>query len=307
MIRPTPPDKKQPPPSLKARHHRPGGFRGRHAAEISDLKSKVRQESAARRKTETKLKRSERFHAASLKESARLQEQLRRLSHQILFAQEEERKRISRELHDEVTGTLTGIKLELNALEAKAAGNQDVKEKIARTQQRVQEAVETIHRFARELRPATLDDLGLIPALHSFCKALSKETGLQIQLSAFRAVEELDDARKTALYRITQEALGNVAKHAQAAKVSVTLSHQGAEVRLSIEDDGKGFQPARHLGTKTPRRLGLLGMRERAEMVGGSFTVTSAPGSGTSIVTVIPSGRVRPKNADEAMPRGNGQ
>ena len=150
-----------------------------------------------------------------------------------------------------------------------------------------------VHRFARELRPPLLDDLGLTPALHSYVKSFTKQTRIPIHVTAFAAVEQLDSDKRTVLYRIAQEALANVAKHAEASLVEVSIQRLQKVVRMEIHDNGKSFQVQRVLFAKRITRLGLLGMRERAEMVGGSFTVESSPGKGTTIRTEIPFGNGR--------------
>jgi signal transduction histidine kinase len=235
------------------------------------------------------LRKSENHYAQLFEESARLQEQLRNLSHQILSAQENERKKISRELHDQIAATLTGINIELNALRFEvSANNKPLQRKIAATQQLIQNSVELIHDFARELRPATLDDLGLIPALHSFTKSLSKQTGIRIDLTLFGAVEHLENEKRTVLYRVTQEALTNVARHARANKVEVSIGKLDNAVALRVSDDGKSFRVAHRLNGKSHKRLGVLGMRERVEMVGGTFKIESSPGNGTTVSALIP-------------------
>jgi signal transduction histidine kinase len=216
-----------------------------------------------------------------------MQAQLRLLSRQVLSTQEEERKKISRELHDVIAQTLTGINLRLAAL--KQEGNTlGLARSIARTQQLVQESVDIVHRFARKLRPAVLDDLGLIPALHTFMKQFRAETGMRVSLAADAAVEELNGDKRTVLYRVAQEALTNVARHAQASQVDVKLGKLDGTVCIRISDDGKGFQTELTVRGKKDERLGLLGMRERLETVGGKFTVTSAPGKGTTILAQVP-------------------
>jgi signal transduction histidine kinase len=261
----------------------------RRTAELAASNKELRKEIQRRAKIETALRQSERLHNRLLEESTRLQEQLRYLSHQILSAQEEERKKISRELHDQIAAALTGISLQLNDLKGEVSGSNDaLTRKIATTQQLVQNSVEVIHRFARELRPTTLDDLGLIPALHSLTKTLSKQIGIRIALTIFAAVEEIDIAKRTVLYRVAQEALTNVAKHAGASKIDVIIIKRGDMVRLTVKDDGKSFNVERLLYNDKNRRLGLLGMRERVEMVGGQFTVDSERGKGTSVHASIP-------------------
>lgn len=258
-------------------------------AELASSKRDLLQEIARRAEIELALKKNERHYRQLLEESVRLQEQLRYLSHQILSTQEEERKRISRELHDHIAGTLTGINMELANLKLEAAGNDEsLERKIANTQRLVLHSVDVIHEFARDLRPTTLDDLGLIPALHSFTKALSKQTGLQVRMKVYAAVEELDNQKRTVLYRVTQEALTNVAKHAKASQVDVSIKKTGDEVALAVHDDGKSFPVEQILHNPKNRRLGLLGMRERVEMVGGRFSVHSARGQGTTVSASIP-------------------
>jgi signal transduction histidine kinase len=184
---------------------------------------------------------------------------------------------------------LTSINVRLGALKNQAAlSTTGLDRSIARTQQLVKHSVNVVHRFARELRPAVLDDLGLIPALHTFMKHFRAETGIRVSLSAFAAVEQVNGDKRTVLYRVAQEALTNVARHAQASQAEVKIQKLDGAVCMTIKDDGQGFQEGRVLHAKKSKRLGLLGMRERLEMVGGSFTITSVPGKGTTILAQIP-------------------
>ena len=210
-------------------------------------------------------------------------------------AQEDERKRISRELHDVIAQTLTGINIRLAALKKEAALNsRHLDRDIGRTQRLVEKSVNIVHDFARELRPAVLDDLGLIPALHSFVKLFSKRTGLHVDLTAFAGVEKLDINKRTMLYRVAQEALTNVSRHAQASRAEVSIEQLPASIGMKIHDNGKSFNVDGILKTKGKKRLGLLGMRERVEMVGGTFGIESAPGKGTTIQVEIPFGKLPP-------------
>ena len=162
-------------------------------------------------------KKSEQHYGRLVERSRRMQEHLRRLSHEILPAQEEERKKISRELHDEIGQTLTAINVKLATLKNEATANTaGLKKKIASTQRLVERSMDTVHRFARELRPPLLDDLGLIPALQSSMKDFTKRTRIPVHFTAFAAVERLHSDKRTVLYRVAQEAFTNVAKHAQA-------------------------------------------------------------------------------------------
>jgi len=211
-----------------------------------------------------------------LLESQDMQKKMRRLTHQILTAQEEERKKISRELHDDVVQTLVGINVELATLVyGNASGVRELKDKIARTQRLVEKSVDAVHRFARELRPAVLDDLGLIPALHAFCVNLAERKRIKIKLTAFGGVEALESDRRTVLFRVAQEELTNVARHARATRVKLAIRRIPGAIRLEIADNGKSFPVKKILLAKNNRRLGLVGMKERVEMVGGNLTIES--------------------------------
>ena len=218
-----------------------------------------------------------------------MQERLRHLSRQLLLTQEEERKRISRELHDEIVQTLVGINVHLASLTVVGFFNlKDLRKKITRTQRLVEKSVDIVHRFARELRPTVLDDLGLIPALQSFIKNFTKETKIRVHFTAFAGVEQLNGTQRTVLYRVAQSALANVHKHAHASDVKVSIQKLRDAIRLEIHDNGKSFDLERVLFAKRHKRLGLLGSRERVEMIGGKFGVESAPGQGTAISAEIP-------------------
>jgi signal transduction histidine kinase len=220
-----------------------------------------------------------------------MQKQLRHLSHEILKAQEDERKKISRELHDEISQILTGINVRLAALSIESATNAgNINQKIASAQRLVERSVATVHRFARELRPAMLDDLGLIPALTAHLKEVRKRTGLHIHLTAPKAetVDVVDSLKRTVLYRIAQEAIKNVAKHAQASLVNVSVQLGPDHILLEVTDNGKSFSVSSVLANRRRRRLGLIGMRERAEMVGGTFGIESVAGKGTTVRVRIP-------------------
>jgi signal transduction histidine kinase len=217
-----------------------------------------------------------------------MQKKLRLLTRQILIAQEEERKQISRELHDEVVQSLVGINIALATLTQGDASDATVlKERIARTQRVVEGAVDAVHRFARELRPAVLDDLGLIPALRAFSKELSAQHALRIQLNAFSSVERLNNEQRTILFRVATEALTNVAKHAHATRVTLDITKLPGAIRMEIRDNGKSFAASR-LQKSSTRRLGIVGMRERVEMIGGTLEIEAKPGKGTTVRAEIP-------------------
>jgi len=251
---------------------------------------RLEKEIVRRKAGEESLKQSERHLSQSLEQARHHQEKLRQLTHQVLHAQEEERKRISRELHDVIAQTLSGINVQLAALKREVSLNtKSLDHNIAHTQRLVEISVAIVHQFARDLRPAVLDDLGLIPALLSYLNDFTARTGVRAHLNTFAGVEELDMARRTVLFRVAQEALANVSRHAQASRVEVTLQKLPNGVGMKIQDDGKSFSVEKTLRGK---RLGLLGMRERLEMVGGKFGVESSPGQGTTIEAQIPFGNV---------------
>lgn len=251
----------------------------------------LRQEIVRRQAVEAALKQSEQHQSRLLERSHDMQERLRHLSHGILQVQEEERKRISRELHDEITQTLVGITVFLETLARQATVNPHrLKQQIVQTQRLVAKSVEIVHQFALELRPTTLDDLGLIATLHSFLKDFLKRTGIRVHFTTFAGVDQLSSARRTVLYRVVQSALSNVVQHAHASRVKVSIQKVADTVRMEITDNGKAFEVERVLYARRNKRLGLLGMRERAEMAGGKFNVESAPGQGTTIRVQIPFG-----------------
>jgi two-component system sensor histidine kinase DegS len=269
--------------------HRVVAAISQRTVELAACNQELGLEIARRRTVEKTLRKKERHYALVLRQSERLQEQLRRLSRQILSAQENERKAISRELHDIVAQSLAGINVRLAALKTEAAVNtQGLDANIERTQKLVEDSVNIVHRFARELRPAVLDDLGLIPALHSFMKNFTERTGVHTSLTAFAGVEQLNMTRRTALFRVAQEALTNVARHAQASRVELSIQHTPKGICMQVADNGKSFHVQRMLLARGGKRLGLLGMRERLEMVGGDFEVESAPGQGTTVTARVP-------------------
>ena len=229
-------------------------------------------------------------------EGQTMQGKLSQLTRQIITAQEEERKEISRELHDEVVQTLVGINVELAALnKGNSVGVLHLKQKIAHTQRIVENSVNAVHRFARGLRPAVLDDLGLIPALHAFSKNLTGRKKLKIRITAFGGAEELGGAERTVLFRVAQEALTNVVRHAHATQVELNIREVSGMVRMEIRDNGQSFPVEKTIQAKS-NRLGLVGMKERIEMVGGTLSIGSAVGQGTTVRAEIPFTHDKPKN-----------
>lgn len=234
---------------------------------------------------------------ASLWEELKRKEAIRaRLLAQTVTAQEQERERISRELHDETGQALTALLVQLKLFErmpdmnAVSALAQDLRELVVQT-------LDEVRRLARDLRPSTLNDLGLVPTLDWYIKAYRQNTTLDVEF----IVDVPEGARlmrltELILYRVVQEALTNVVRHASAAHVSVRLEQDDKAVRLSIRDDGAGFDVANTLNAQE-RSLGLLGMRERVELIGATLRLDSAPGKGTCLQVEV----ALNENVDEAV------
>ena len=259
------------------------------SAALAASNQQLKQEIAQRKSAQESLRKSEQHYGQLLQQSRHMQEQLRLLSRQLLSAQEEERKKISRELHDVIAQTLASVNVQLATLKNKASLNtRGLERSIDRTQRLVVHSVNIIHQFARELRPTVLDDLGLIPALHSLLKDFRKQTGIRIRLSAFAGIKHVNSEKRTVLYRVAQEAFTNIARHAQASQAEMKLQRLDGAVCMTIKDNGKGFQAEHLLHSTKRKRLGLLGMRERLEMVGGKFTISSTPGRGTTVLAEVP-------------------
>jgi len=270
----------------------------RRMAVLSASNLKLQKEIDRRTAVEAALQHSEQLQGQLLKQAQMQQRHLRELSHQILHAQEEERKRISRELHDVIAQTLVGISVHVGALTKAIAGNPKVLErKIASMHRVMEESLDIVHRFARQLRPTMLDDLGLIPALQAFMKSFNEDTGVRASLRASGGIEQATDAVRTVLYRVAQEALTNVARHARASQAEVTIRCLDGCVHMSITDDGHGFNVDDKSSTKKLQRLGLIGMRERVEMIGGTFSVESAPGHPTTVRVKLPAAKDSPRKA----------
>jgi signal transduction histidine kinase len=203
----------------------------------------------------------------TVRRTVQLEAQARSLSAQLLQAQEEERRAIARELHDEVGQSLSG------ALLADASP-------VLRA--RLEGAVDSVRRIALSLRPSMLDDIGLVAALEWQAREVGNRTGLAIEVCAEESAGELPDAHRTCIFRVAQEALRNCARHSGATKVRVALEKAVRGVTLAVEDNGKGFRVGRTRG------LGLLGMEERVTQLGGSFRLRSEPGRGATVVAELP-------------------
>src|SRR5205823_5802868 len=207
---------------------------------------------------------------------------------QIINAQEQERKRIARELHDETSQVLTSLLISLAVLE-ESITTQEARERITDTRALAHQTLRAIRNLSIDLRPSALDDLGLLPALRWYVKEYQKKCAIDVELVAPGFKERLPAEMGTALYRIVQESLTNTARHANARKVIISINEDKEAVYATITDDGCGF----NVGTllKAPdheRGLGLAGMSERALLLGGSLDIHASPGQGTTIEVRIP-------------------
>ncbi len=210
---------------------------------------------------------------------------LRLLSGQIRTTQEEERKYLSRELHDQVGQMLTGLRMELAGV-AKIHGDEtsEFSLTIARAKGTVEQTLNIVRNIAMLLRPSMLDDLGLTPALEWLVKEVSRSSGIQIDVDVDPALDALPDVHRTCLYRVVQEALTNLVRHSEARKAALKLTIADGEVFGSITDDGRGFDAE----TMQRKGLGLLGMEERVRELGGTLVVTSGRGLGTKVEIRLP-------------------
>jgi two-component system sensor histidine kinase UhpB len=212
---------------------------------------------------------------------------------QILNAQEQERKRIARELHDETSQVLTSLLISLRMLE-EAVTTDEARQRIADTRALAHQTLRAVRNLSIDLRPSALDDLGLLPALRWYVKEYQQKCGIEVEFAAQGLRERLAPEIETAVYRIIQESLTNTAKHAHARKAWVSITESGAQIQAHMRDDGQGFDAQMML--KRPwqdRGLGLAGMVERASLLGGSIDIQSRPGAGTIIELVIPTVQVR--------------
>jgi signal transduction histidine kinase len=201
----------------------------------------------------------------------------------VLSAQEDERRRLARELHDETGQALTSILLGLRGLE-EAKDEEALRAAVTEVRELVRSTLQDVRRLAVELRPKTLDDFGLVAALERLTESFGEQTGIAVEFAPNVGENRLPPDVETALYRIVQESLTNVVKHARAGHVSVVLTQKNGSISVVVEDDGVGFEPAR----ARDGGLGLVGMRERIGILGGSVTVESRPGAGTTFVAEVP-------------------
>jgi PAS domain S-box-containing protein len=236
-----------------------------------------------RKQTEQALIRSEKM--------AFEHKQLQALAERLQRAREEERKMVARDLHDDIGQILTTIKMDMAwAVRHLPKSEDEVHERLAGSIEMINDGVQSVRRICSGLRPGILDDLGLAAAIEWQAKEFASRTGIPCQVSVPLSELRLDTDRATAFFRIFQECLTNVARHAEAHSVCSSLNQQDESLMLVVEDDGKGFRESEVAGS-----LGVLGMKERAQVFGGSVQVSSSPGKGTKITVQIP---VQPQAPD---------
>ena len=232
------------------------------------------------------LSRVEREAGGQKERAERAELELRRLSNQLVKAQEDERKSISRELHDEVGQILTGLRMELGSMQPlnQSGANPAFEERLASVKSLAEDALRSVRNLAMLLRPSMLDDLGLPAALRWQAKEFSRRTGIDAVVRIEGPFDNLPDTHRTCLYRVIQEATTNVARHANAHNVLITLTEERNLLVASVRDDGRGFQKDGF----AVRGLGLVGMEERARELRGQVTIESQLGKGTVVKVELP-------------------
>jgi len=223
-------------------------------------------------------------------------DQLRALSNYLQYVREEERTRIAREVHDELGQALTGLKLDLSWLATKlAARNREpVQEKIRTMTDHIDETIQTVRRIATELRPGILDSLGLIAALEWQANEFQSRTGIPCVVTTTVADTLWDQQFSTGVFRIFQETLTNVIRHTKATRVDVAFAEEGDSLVLTVRDNGRGISEEEIANT---RSIGLVGMRERARLIGGDLVLQGAPGRGTTVTLRVPLNRIAKQTA----------
>jgi signal transduction histidine kinase len=215
----------------------------------------------------------------------RAREELAAFAAESAGVREQEKSRIARELHDELAQTLTALKMDTIWMrDHMPAGDDTAQQKLAQMLAMLDSAVASVRRIAADLRPLVLDDLGLVPAIEWLVQGFTQRTGVPCRLEADESLE-LQEPHATGVFRIVQESLNNVAKHARASQVAVELQPQGDHLLLRVRDDGMGFRPG---APRRPQSLGLVGLRERAALLRGEVKVDSSPGGGTCVEARIP-------------------
>jgi signal transduction histidine kinase len=224
----------------------------------------------------------ERAAGQRLQEVVQARSQLQYLSNRVVSVQEEERRRVARELHDEVGQTLSAVLVEVGRAASRLAPESESGVNLGVARQLAEQAVGQVRDIALLLRPSMLDDLGLVPALKWQAREVSRRTGIKVRVAAETVADDLPDSCRTCIYRIVQEALNNAARHAHASWARVEAVQEKGQIRVTIQDNGSGFDPAQEKG------MGILGMEERVKGLGGVFRIDSEKGSGTIVSFLLP-------------------
>lgn len=226
---------------------------------------------------------------ASLEKSERQRKLLLNLSHALLHAQEKQRKRISRELHDTIVQSLVAIQYEFELLAQESKGRfPGLQDQIIRTQDILEASIDLVHGFAFDLRPSALDNLGLGPTLEAFAARFHETSGITVTLQLFEDLGKIGSTERTMLFRVVQEAFNNVSTHAEARNVHLSITEKSKSLRMEITDDGIGMDLQKSESLPGEGRLGMIGMRERVEMLGGTLRILSKPGEYTTIRVDLP-------------------
>jgi signal transduction histidine kinase len=226
----------------------------------------------------------ERIATTQHRRTEEAEEKMRQLSHQLVEAQEQERRAISRELHDEVGQMLTGLRMDLANLQRLHLSSPELfEERLNASRAMLEQTLRSVRDLAMGLRPSMLDDLGLRPALEWQAREFSRRFDIPVTVEADASIDDLPEAHRTAVYRVVQEALTNCARHAAASSITICLEELNGKLHLVVEDNGMGMAPdARGKG------LGLLGMQERIRGLDGTMTIVSSPETGTKLEAEIP-------------------
>lgn len=229
-----------------------------------------------------RIKRTERYAAAQYQDVVQARTELRNFAAQLENAQEEERRQLSRELHDEFGQTMAAALVELSRIQNEMIGDDGTRAQLARVKVELEGSMRSIRDIALLLRPSMLDDLGLVPALRWQGREVARRSGLAVRVEADDNSDFLPDSYRTCIYRVVQEALQNIVKHASATSALVVFKWNSEALALTVEDNGKGFRPASEKG------MGLLGIEERVGRLSGHVQVTSVPNKGTAIHVTLP-------------------
>ena len=228
--------------------------------------------------------------ARDITEERRLQDSVRFYLRECLIAQEEERKRLASELHDDTSQQILLLAHGTDTLASKASSYlpQELRDDLERLYELTRETYEGIKRYAQALRPRILDDLGLVPALKWLAQELTNLAGIKVQVE-IDSIPVIPPEIQLVLFRIAQEALNNIYRHSEASEVSITLEYQEDTLRMTISDNGKGFEVLKRLSDfASQSKLGLAGMAERVQLIGGELEVTSQIEKGTKIIVTAP-------------------